>query len=728
MKDPDNRQLVIKRYVQLSEIYERYNTRFSEWHSSLKAEEANAALIQFEKTKTNKEFDRRITEWLSSTTQMKDDDAMQKGECNDTMQEGMCDNKSVSEGSRRSSAKSHTSSFLSVKVKEAKAKRALAKLKQEHLEKKLALEEERRKIEQQMAKIEVEREVAEAEAELQVWQDDESQPVKENGTEVALGTQVVRDQVTEPVKGRSELPANVMKTQFVFLTIFGQSFLHSALGVINRDCSCITPQYLEYGKEGTIYCNFTGDIDVIHWYNTSDALHHPPVISWNKKSEGGMKYVRGRYAIQPDGSLVMNYRVWNGDEYFKVVILSNEEIVCEQVIHVISLVEPSHISYPAIDKCGSKRYCHKRFDSDGPLQLSCRLNGTGVSKPILWELWTSGQPRSMEPAGNNLFGKSVGDETNVGVILPFTGQLLDVLVCKIKETLAYEMESSIILVEWTRIHSIAEYATMEPTYLTTELKSTIRLECGEGERVSFIWKICPSEKTYDCVEIVHVALENKVISEEGFNVDKLGALFVEEVKPFHEGWYWCISSDGKNNTERFYRVDVYAIPVPPKPIVDRCNEENPCKLESGLKGNITCSLFGVRPEATLEWALISLRSSHLISFIREEQTVIFHDDVYDISIKTIYIVESAQYPEIELECRANFNVSIHAIMSSLSTRVQLHLLGKLMVWRYSSRYSESRGGRILIRSQRKYNFSRQESHILKNNRVAILAARQKLNT
>ncbi|KAJ8031680.1 hypothetical protein HOLleu_24946 [Holothuria leucospilota] len=443
-------------------------------------------------------------------------------------------------------------------------------------------------------------------------------------------------------------------------------------GIVNGNCPCTSPQYLKYGKKGTIACNFTSAIDVIHWYDTNDTLHNPPVISWDKKSDDGIGFATGGYEIQPNGSLLIRDTISEGDLYFSVVMLFNELIVCAQTIHVIGFVYPHQSNYLAIDKCDGKRYCHRRVDSGSPLQLSCHLNGAVVSKPILWELWTSGEPLPLRPAGRTFSAESVGEETNMS--LPYTGQLLDVLVCKIEDNFVYEVNSSTILVEWTHNNSNTQYATITPINKMAELKSMVSLDCGSSKRISFVWKMCHSENKYDCVEIMHFALENKIFLEKGLSADNSGTLFVEEVNTHHEGWYWCYSSDGRSNTERFYRLDVYAIPFPINPIVAECGDKYFCQIESGLKGNITCSLFGVRPEASLDWAVISLPSSKIISLEKKEQTVISHEGVYDISIKTLYHVESLQFSKIDLECRANVNITI---MPSLSTRIQLCLSGKL---------------------------------------------------
>ncbi|XP_071834278.1 uncharacterized protein [Apostichopus japonicus] len=162
LTDPMNYELASKKYAELNKIFESYVTRYNEYASKLEEKEADVASEQFEVNRVNKvEFDKRITEWFQEVQKVPDKDDRPT----------RCDTEVESVRSYRSkgSALSDTSS---IRLKEAKAKKALADLKRQQFIKMQKLREQQFQLEQELARAEVENDIASAEAELHIWQEE----------------------------------------------------------------------------------------------------------------------------------------------------------------------------------------------------------------------------------------------------------------------------------------------------------------------------------------------------------------------------------------------------------------------------------------------------------------------------------------------------------------------------------------------------------------------------
>lgn len=457
-----------------------------------------------------------------------------------------------------------------------------------------------------------------------------------------------------------------MDVRLILFILLFKSFTPSVLvsdETNQRGTACKTTQYIEFGKNGTVVCNAKTGVNQIHWYNSKDSLNNYPIISLSKGFMSGRGYDSGEYGIQPDGSLVFNM-VLREDQDFKVVMLSDGDIVCEQIIHVLVFVKPDQ-THPFIDKCDTQRYCHKKMYSNLPIQLSCSVDGAKPAMSISWELWTTKGFQKIQ----NGFLESDGKTSNFTITVDFNSMQLAVFVCRI-ESPAFELNSSIILVEWSPSPDENQQGVIRPTFKNVRLASKVKLDCGRSEKIALVWRKCISEDKTDCVDILHTSLEQKVIMLNEYDVTKTGELLIDEIRIPHGSWYWCLSSDGVEIFEKIYYLDIFALPNPPNLIVEECDGYQSCNINSGWEGNLTCSIFGVRPKANLQWVLLPMFSSEAISFREQKVKDFFHDDVYDITLRTLYIVENIAESLVEVECRATLEI---AEMPFLSTRVELLL-------------------------------------------------------
>ncbi|XP_054752108.2 uncharacterized protein LOC129257739 [Lytechinus pictus] len=165
MLDPENLDKVTGKADQLDGVFIKYTERFGEYHKMLTGEEADKVLEDFDAKRTNKEeFDERLSVWMKEAKEhcrmiaeptKEDDDCMSLR----------------SSGSNQSVRT--TSSTTSSRLREARIKAEVAKLKLEQIKETQRLKMEQLKLEQQIANVEAVHGVQEAEIECKLLLEDE---------------------------------------------------------------------------------------------------------------------------------------------------------------------------------------------------------------------------------------------------------------------------------------------------------------------------------------------------------------------------------------------------------------------------------------------------------------------------------------------------------------------------------------------------------------------------
>lgn len=172
-----NRAIVAIKYDRLNVLFTAYEEKFNEYYSMLTGTDAETAIGQFENQRSNyEEFQRRITEWTQS--------AEKKRDTTTTQVELPGDNKCVR--SSGVSVKSDDSVQSSVRLKDARIKRDLAKLKKDQLREAQKLKRVQQDLELKMDELQVEHDVSIAEAEVRLWEDGSTGESVNKDTDVKL--------------------------------------------------------------------------------------------------------------------------------------------------------------------------------------------------------------------------------------------------------------------------------------------------------------------------------------------------------------------------------------------------------------------------------------------------------------------------------------------------------------------------------------------------------------
>lgn len=101
----------------------------------------------------------------------------------------------------------------------------------------------------------------------------------------------------------------------------------------------------------------------------------------------------------------------------------------------------------------------------------------------------------------------------------------------------------------------------------------------------------------------------------------------------------------------FHANDYIIFTVNPRPhrlLVDGCNSQQHCVLEVQRTGNVTCSIYRIRPEVNLQWR--SFNDDSVLSLLGEQTRVTQQEDTLDISLTTYFEISSSVNGKVTLEC------------------------------------------------------------------------------
>ncbi|XP_063967618.1 uncharacterized protein LOC129271341 [Lytechinus pictus] len=178
MADFENKDAVVQKHLQLERVFTSYKEKSDEYISELSGAEAEAASEKFERNvENNREFRVRLQDWMEAAEKRVDvggRPADVDGDVDDDRRSVRSSRSSSSKASRFTVA----SSTSSARLREARAKAAVARLNRQHMAKAHELKQEQLKLEQKLAAMEADKDIAAAEVELQCLEeesDDESQ-------------------------------------------------------------------------------------------------------------------------------------------------------------------------------------------------------------------------------------------------------------------------------------------------------------------------------------------------------------------------------------------------------------------------------------------------------------------------------------------------------------------------------------------------------------------------
>ncbi|KAJ8023227.1 hypothetical protein HOLleu_35566 [Holothuria leucospilota] len=436
--------------------------------------------------------------------------------------------------------------------------------------------------------------------------------------------------------------------RLVFLALILAAY--SCIGICSV-ATCDSPQYMTYGKIGTVNCIFHDDFFSVLWFDTNYYRQSEPILHYQDFTRSGAGYDSGEFDIYPNGSLIINNVSLEHETTFTALYVhSKTEGVVILHIVVVVIVKPKE-AFPLINYCGNSSTCFAEVSSTS---VNCSV---GSARPSLTLTWVA---RTVEGDRNITTDMSIKSE-GLGYTSRATtayifhdSPLLVLLVCKSSGLRGIlQSNESVFLAQNKNITLLFTQKRSRHIERYTELK----LDCTVGNLGFVVWKKVRYNDTNDKTEhetLLYSIFLGKQWTEVFVNGLQLGtnaSLVVPVVDVGHEGLYYCIYGDGLTDGSIVYDVTVKVDPVPSYPIVEGCNNQQYCVLESDNEGSLTCKLKGIRPQVQLQWNTVLESDASSISFTNQHLTVTESGETFDVTLTSTYRVIDMSRDRLTIECK-----------------------------------------------------------------------------
>lgn len=107
-------------------------------------------------------------------------------------------------------------------------------------------------------------------------------------------------------------------------------------------------------------------------------------------------------------------------------------------------------------------------------------------------------------------------------------------------------------------------------------------------------------------------------------------------------------------------------PDPPYLVVSGCNHQQYCVLSVQSDDNLTCMVYGIRPEVQLEWQVLNKGSS--VSIDQPQTRTVQRKDTFDVFLTSTVSSTTDTEQRVTIECRV---VGEYADLMDLSVKLDL---------------------------------------------------------
>lgn len=415
---------------------------------------------------------------------------------------------------------------------------------------------------------------------------------------------------------------------------------------------CDSPQYLEYGRSGIVHCYFQTAFESVFWYNSTQVLSDPPIVTYGQSAKGGRAYELGEFDVFPNGSLLINEVGLAHENNFTVAIFTS---LNEDPVYILVRVVVT-VKYlgggPVIENCDSANTtCY--VEMEGVTAVSCIVQGVRPAVSLKWFTLTCSGYRNISSdvdiTSNNLTFTSVAVTADAFAYSP----VLSLLVCKAEFAPGVlQRDKSLVLVQ----NSERNLSFVPHAIKYAVRGSTLELKCSAAKILFLVWKRSFLSDNYYQTLMFAFLMENRLATkyQDNFELGENGSLVLREIDLKHDGFYSCIYGDGITDGVRKYKVVTYVKPVPAYPVVEGCNFQRYCELKVQRKGNLTCTMSGLRPEVRLEWKVSNETSLEKIFFFDHISTVTNSGETFNITLTSSYSITSVT--QITVECGVSGSV------------------------------------------------------------------------
>ncbi|PIK42967.1 hypothetical protein BSL78_20177 [Apostichopus japonicus] len=418
-------------------------------------------------------------------------------------------------------------------------------------------------------------------------------------------------------------------------------------------------------ERSAIQCSFDDEYDSVLWYQSTEEQ---AILTYRNSIKEGTGYESGEFDINPNGSLVILNVSLKHETFFtvkKIISAESPVIFNVYIIDVKTTGKPTY-GFPIIDVCEKEHaICYKSIKDIS--SLNCLVNNSRPAVKLNWIDKTTVENVSI----SSPLTVSTTDNVTFTTILNVSPSVCDsrlcLLACK-SSTFSWilQRDESLILLEDTD----RELASAEPHLRFIEIDSEMTLNCGDQNTSLRVWKRNNGiDDTMETLAIcVNVEKYMSTVLTNEFIITSDGSLSAKEAKSRAEGNYYCTYET--NNKERviLYDIRIYSNPIPNYLVVDGCSNQQYCTLPVQAEGNVSCTLYGIRPEVSLEW---EANQSDGISFTAHERKTEDKGDAFNIFLTSKFTISQSSESRITVKCRVTGEM---ANFFDLSTNIDLLVL------------------------------------------------------
>ncbi|KAJ8050840.1 NLR family CARD domain-containing protein 4 [Holothuria leucospilota] len=398
-----------------------------------------------------------------------------------------------------------------------------------------------------------------------------------------------------------------------------------------------------------ISCSFDEGL-TISWYNSTTLVGEYPLIHYTFSAKDGEGYESGEFDIHHNGSLII-----------KEVSLRHEHKYAVQYLHtttedpvtiyfsVVVIVKPEP-PFPVTDQCGTvSSICFHEINS--PTNLLCSVQNARPTVKLQWVTRTTSGDRNISYEFSTTHGETWFTSSALTTKVFYFSSHMALHACMAKSLPGVlDYEKVMVLVYKGKV----DLSSVKPIKKNEELNSRLELPCSDDDVGFLIWKKNAKglSETFDEILLYSILIGESYTQMlvADVNVEENGVLVVPQLRLEHEGTYSCFYGNGLTDGVTVYEVLAYVNPTPPYPVIKGCNHQQPCVLEVGYDGTITCTVQGIRPQVQLDWVTLNEKDSFLIDFENHRFSSVPNGDLFDISISSTYLITDKSITRMTLVC------------------------------------------------------------------------------
>ncbi|PIK43145.1 hypothetical protein BSL78_20001 [Apostichopus japonicus] len=434
--------------------------------------------------------------------------------------------------------------------------------------------------------------------------------------------------------------------------------------------ACNSPQYLEFGRPGTVSCAFVDQFFGVYWYNSTEVSDESrPIIYYTNSQKDGEGYLSGEFDVFPNGSLVITNVSLQHEHVFTVIMFKAiTEAPVTINVSVFAIVKPRQ-KFPTINICGDKRVCFWKIDQ--PVMMFCYVNDsrpavnlTLVTRTVYGDEQLMATPLLQQQ--NHLH------TSTVVMNLPIRA-FVTLYVCTVNEPpVLMENNETAILVQSSNGFNSTE---VKPVQMFAEKGENVNINCSCSSYNSTLYVIWIRQETEVVAHNIayNVMWQGYWINEtnDRYYITNYSNLVIPDITVKDDGIYACVTGNGIREKVTTVNITVYVQPNPQYLTVDGCIAQQNCLLSVKRTGTLTCRLHRIRPIVSLQWRFVDESSQNKFQKGILTVTEASEGSTYDITFSSEYSTEDDSSDTIQVECFVDENVDLPLDWSTWSKRLDL---------------------------------------------------------